>query len=163
MLPRLNVSGKIKSLAELKEIVARAKKAGKKVVFTNGCFDLLHRGHLHLLREAKRLGDLLVVAVNSDGSVKKIKGASRPILSQQERTELLAALEMVDYVVTFDEEDPGKAIEVLKPSILVKGGDWPEGKIVGKDTVERYGGKVAVVPYLQGYSTTEIIERIQGK
>lgn len=155
--------GKIGELHEIKTIVANAKKDGKKVVFTNGCFDLLHRGHLHLLREAKKLGDLLVVALNSDKSVKKIKDANRPILPESERSELIAALEMVDYVTMFDEPEPYEVIKELKPDILVKGGDWPKDKIVGADIVEGQGGRVVVIPYLKGHSTTQIIERMCKK
>ena len=155
--------GKIGELHELKAIVAKVKKEGKKVVLTNGCFDLLHRGHIHLLREAKRQGDLLVVALNSDSSVKTIKGAGRPILAESERAELIAALEMVDYVTAFDEPDPLNVIKELKPDVLIKGGDWPKNEIVGADIVEKHGGKVAVIPYLKGYSTTQIIERMCKK
>lgn len=157
------VRGKIGEIHEIKTIVANAKKDGKKVVFTNGCFDLLHRGHLHLLREAKKLGDLLVVALNTDKSVKKIKNANRPILPESERSELLAALEMVDYVTSFDEPEPYEVIKELKPDILVKGGDWPKDKIVGADIMEGQGGRVVVIPYLKGYSTTQIIERMCKK
>ena len=155
--------GKIGELHEIKAIVANVRRDGKKVVLTNGCFDLLHRGHLHLLREAKKQGDLLVVALNSDSSVKTIKGADRPVLPESERAELIAALEMVDYVTAFDEADPYKLIKELKPDVLVKGGDWPKNEIVGADIVEEHGGKVAVIPYLKGYSTTQIIERMSKK
>lgn len=155
--------GKIREIDELKAIVAKAKQAGRKVVFTNGCFDLLHRGHLHLLREAKKLADLLIVALNSDSSVKAIKGSGRPILPQADRAELIAALEMVDYVILFGESDPYHLIQELKPDVLVKGGDWPEGAIVGADVVEGARGKVVVIPYLEGYSTTRIIERMHRK
>lgn len=155
--------GKIREIDELKAIVAKAKQAGRKVVFTNGCFDLLHRGHLHLLREAKKLADLLIVALNSDSSVKAIKGSGRPILPQADRAELIAALEMVDYVILFGESDPYHLIQELKPDVLVKGGDWPEGAIVGADVVEGARGKVVVIPYLEGYSTTTIIERMHRK
>ncbi len=155
--------GKIGELHEIKAIVANARRDGKKVVLTNGCFDLLHRGHLHLLREAKKQGDLLVVALNSDSSVKTIKGADRPVLPESERAELIAALEMVNYVTAFDEADPYKLIKELEPDVLVKGGDWPKNEIVGADIVEEHGGRVAVVPYLKGYSTTQIIERMCKK
>jgi D-beta-D-heptose 7-phosphate kinase/D-beta-D-heptose 1-phosphate adenosyltransferase len=157
------VSSKIKTLGALKEIVAEAKAGGQKVVFTNGCFDLLHPGHLHLLREAKKMGDCLVVGLNSDLSVKMIKGPNRPIWPERERAEMLAALETVDYVISFDEADPRKLIEALGPDVLVKGGDWTEEQVVGREIVEQRGGKVAVVPYLQGHSTTKIIEAIRGK
>ena len=157
------MQGKIGKLHEIKNIVAEAKRECKAVVFTNGCFDLLHRGHLHLLREAKKCGDILVVALNSDSSVRKIKGADRPILPAAERAELIAALEMVDYVTTFDEPEPYEVIKELKPDILVKGGDWPKDKIVGADIVEGQGGRVVVISYLKGYSTTKIIERMCKK
>ncbi|MBI4489217.1 MAG: D-glycero-beta-D-manno-heptose 1-phosphate adenylyltransferase [Deltaproteobacteria bacterium] len=153
--------GKIGEIHEIKAIVAKAKSEGKKVVFTNGCFDLMHRGHLHLLREAKKLGDLLIVGMNSDRSVKKIKGPERPILPAQERAELIAALEMVDYVTSFDEPDPYAVIKELRPNVLVKGEDWAKEGIVGREIVEEEGGKVAVIPYLEGYSTTEIIQKIR--
>lgn len=157
------MQGKIGKLHEIKNILAKAKKERKTVVFTNGCFDLLHRGHLHLLREAKKRGDILVVALNSDRSVKAIKGPERPIFPDSERAELIAALEMVDYVTCFDEPDPYEVIRELKPDVLVKGGDWPKDSIVGANIVEGQGGKVAVIPYLEGHSTTEIIERMCKK
>lgn len=157
------MQGKIKDLHQIATIAANAKKNGKKIVFTNGCFDLLHSGHLHLLREAKKLGDLLVVALNSDSSVKRIKGDDRPILPEPERAELIAALEMVDYVTWFDEPDPYAAIKTLKPDVLVKGGDWSKDGVVGADVVEKHGGKVVLIPYLKGHSTTQIIERMCKK
>jgi D-beta-D-heptose 7-phosphate kinase/D-beta-D-heptose 1-phosphate adenosyltransferase len=155
------VSGKIKSLEALREIRAAARTSGKTIVLTNGCFDLIHRGHLHILRQAKACGDILIVAVNSDRSVKMIKGPGRPVLAEQDRVELIAALEMVDYVVLFDEPDPYRVIDTLRPNVLVKGGDWGVERIIGSDIVEREGGRVVVVPYLKGFSTTEIIERIR--
>jgi len=157
------VREKIKEPDDLKAIVAEAKKGGKTVVFTNGCFDLVHRGHLHLLREAKKLADLLIVALNSDSSVKKIKGPDRPIIPEADRAELIAALEMVAYVTMFDEADPYNLIQELKPDVLVKGGDWPRDKVVGADVVEANGGRVVVIPYLEGCSTTQIIERMAKK
>jgi D-beta-D-heptose 7-phosphate kinase/D-beta-D-heptose 1-phosphate adenosyltransferase len=158
----LSVPGKLKTVEELKAITAQARASGKKNVFTNGCFDLLHRGHLHTLRSAKACGDILIVGINSDRSVRGLKGAGRPIFSQSERAELIGALEMVDYVVLFDEADPYNLIAALIPDVLAKGGDWGPDKIVGSDIVEQNGGRVAVIPYLQGFSTTEIIERIKG-
>jgi D-beta-D-heptose 7-phosphate kinase/D-beta-D-heptose 1-phosphate adenosyltransferase len=155
------VSDKLKSVGELSEIAAQARAKGRTVVFTNGCFDLLHRGHVHMLREAKRQGDLLIVAMNSDSSVKAIKGPSRPIMPESDRVELIAAMEMVDYVVVYDEPDPYNLIVAIKPNVLAKGGDWSPDKIIGADIVERHGGRVAVIPYLVGFSTTEIIERIK--
>jgi len=155
------VRDKVKSREDLKAIAAKAKTEGKKIVFTNGCFDLLHVGHLHVLREAKKLGDILIVALNSDSSVEQIKGPGRPILAEGERAELIAALEMVDYVTLFDEPDPLNVIQELKPDVLAKGGDWAADKIIGREFVEGYGGKVAVINFLQGHSTTDIIERMR--
>ena len=159
---QLDVSGKLKSIDELKAIVAAAQTKGQVVVFTNGCFDLLHRGHVHLLREAKTLGDLLIVAINSDTSVKAIKGPARPILPEADRLELVAAMEMVDYVVLFKEPDPYNTIAALRPKVLVKGGDWTSEEIVGSDIVRGDGGKIVVLPYLKGFSTTEIIEKVRS-
>jgi D-beta-D-heptose 7-phosphate kinase/D-beta-D-heptose 1-phosphate adenosyltransferase len=147
---------KIKSRPELKEILAKRRAQGFTVAFTNGCFDLVHAGHIHLLREAKRQGDLLVVGVNSDASVKKIKGNDRPILSETDRTIILSSLEMVDYVVVFDEADPFHLIEELQPDILVKGADWDASEIIGRELVK----KVVLVPYQEGLSTTNIIKKI---
>jgi D-beta-D-heptose 7-phosphate kinase/D-beta-D-heptose 1-phosphate adenosyltransferase len=157
-----SVTGKLKNLGELAAIASEARRAGKTVVFTNGCFDLLHRGHVHILREARAMGDILIVGVNSDRSVRGIKGPKRPILGETDRSELIAAMEMVNYVVLFDEADPRKLIEAIKPDVLAKGGDWGPDGVVGADIVERTGGKVAVIPYLKGFSTTEIIERIRN-
>jgi rfaE bifunctional protein nucleotidyltransferase chain/domain len=156
------VSDKLKTLDELIEIAAQARRNGKSVVFTNGCFDLLHRGHVHVLRQAKAAGDLLVVAINSDQSVKAIKGPTRPVTAEMDRLELIAAMEMVDYVILFDEPDPSKLITAIKPNVLAKGGDWGADGVVGADIVEREGGRVVLVPYLKGYSTSEIIERIRN-
>jgi rfaE bifunctional protein nucleotidyltransferase chain/domain len=155
------VSGKTKSLDELQAITEKAKREGKTVVFTNGCFDLLHPGHVHLLRQAKTLGDILIVAVNTDRSVKEIKGPNRPILPESGRGALLTAMEMVDYLIFFDEADPTRLIAALKPNVLVKGGDWGRDQVVGSEIVEKNGGRVELIPYLKGYSTTEIIERTQ--
>jgi D-beta-D-heptose 7-phosphate kinase/D-beta-D-heptose 1-phosphate adenosyltransferase len=157
-----NVSEKLKSLDELKVLIAAEKADGKIVVFTNGCFDLLHRGHIHLLRAARALGDLLVVAVNSDRSVKMIKGPARPIISETGRLELIAALEMVNYVLLFDEPDPYHIVSILQPNIIVKGGDWSAAEVVGGDLVQRNRGQVVVVPYLKGFSTTEVIAKIRS-
>ncbi|TMA95124.1 MAG: D-glycero-beta-D-manno-heptose 1-phosphate adenylyltransferase [Deltaproteobacteria bacterium] len=156
------MSDKLKTLDELIKIAAQARRNGKSVVFTNGCFDLLHRGHVHVLRQAKAAGDLLVVAINSDQSVKAIKGPTRPVAAEMDRLELIAAMEMVDYVILFDEPDPSKLITAIKPNVLAKGGDWGADGVVGADIVEREGGRVVLVPYLKGYSTSEIIERIRN-
>ena len=154
--------GKIKSFEEITAIATEARRNGKTVVFTNGCFDLLHRGHVHILRQSKAAGDLLIVGVNTDRSVRLIKGATRPIRPEIDRSELIAAMEMVDYVVLFDEASPYDLIAAIKPNVLAKGGDWGADKIVGADLVERDGGQVMVIPYLTGFSTTEIIERIRN-
>jgi len=156
------VPDKLKSVAEIISIAAEARKKALKVVFTNGCFDLLHRGHVHILRQAKAAGDLLIVALNSDRSVTMIKGARRPVMPETDRVELIAAMEMVDYVVVFDEADPYKLIDAIRPNVLAKGGDWKLEEVVGADIVERDGGQIAVIPYLKGFSTSEIIERIRN-
>ena len=135
----------------------------KCIVFTNGCFDLLHVGHVHYLQKAKDCGDVLVIALNSDSSVRAIKGKLRPLLPQGERAELLAALEMVDYVVIFDEHDPARIIRELQPQVLVKGGDWAADKIIGRDIVEAAGGSVVLIPPIEGASTTDIIGKIVAR
>ncbi|MCE3242320.1 MAG: rfaE2 [Deltaproteobacteria bacterium] len=158
----MSVSGKLKSLEEIKAIVVDARTNGKKVAFTNGCFDLLHRGHVHVLRAARACADLLIVGINSDQSVKQIKGPKRPVLPESDRCELLGAMEMVDFVILFNEPDPYNLISAIRPDVLVKGGDWKTEKIIGADMVEEAGGRVVVVPYIKGFSTTEIIERIKN-
>lgn len=154
---------KVKNHDELREIVTDLHSAGKKVVFTNGCFDILHTGHVRYLNVAKSYGDVLVVAINSDDSVKRLKGKDRPIMDQSERAEVLSALGMVDYVTVFEEDDPHHVIAELLPDVLVKGGDWEVEKIVGRDIVEENGGKVYSIPYIEGASTTNIIERIKER
>ena len=151
---------KIKDIKTIKSIVDRLKTRGKRVVFTNGCFDILHVGHIRYLRKARNLGDTLVVGLNTDRSVRQIKGEKRPIVPQGERAEVLAALEFVDYVVLFDEPDPFSLIEKVKPTILVKGADWPKDKIVGRDVVEKAGGRVVRIPLVPGASSTGVIEKI---
>ena len=151
---------KIRNIKAIKSIVARLKARRKKVVFTNGCFDILHVGHIRYLRKAKKLGDILVVGLNTDRSVKEIKGAKRPIVHQKDRAEVLAALEFVDYVVLFDEPDPFSLIEKVKPTILVKGADWPKGEIIARAVVEKAGGRVVRIPLVPGASSTGVIERI---
>jgi len=137
----------------------RLQASGKKVVFTNGCFDVLHLGHLDLLTRARALGDALVVAINSDSSVRRLKGPKRPVFPENERGEILSALSMVDYVCTFDEDTPLEAILEIRPDILVKGADWTNN-IVGSREVESWGGKVVALPLIEGQSTTGIIERV---
>lgn len=151
---------KFKKLADMVNTRNELKRLGKKVVFTNGCFDLLHSGHVHLLREARKKGDVLIVAVNDDSSIRKIKGESRPIFPLGERAEILGAVEDIDYLVSFSEETPQKIITRLLPDVLVKGGDWRPEEVVGKKEVEEAGGKVVIIPYLKGRSSSEIIERI---
>lgn len=151
---------KIKQRELLAGIIADQKAQGKRVVFTNGCFDLLHVGHVKYLQAARRLGDLLVLGLNSDASIRRLKGEKRPLIAEDERAHLLAALSCIDYVVVFDEDTPLELISALKPHILVKGGDYtPEG-VVGKDVVESYGGRVELIPFVDGKSTTNIIENI---
>lgn len=134
---------------------------GKSLVFTNGCFDLLHPGHVRYLAEARGLGDALVVALNSDRSVRVLKGEGRPILNEKERADVIAALEAVDYVIVFDEETPRELVAELLPDVLVKGGDWLMDQIVGREEVEAAGGRVISLRYLEGSSSTDIIERIK--
>ena len=139
----------------------REKRNGRRVVFTNGCFDLLHPGHIGSLEQARALGDALIVGLNSDASVRQLKGAGRPVLPERERAEILAALECVDAVVIFDELTPREVIARLLPDVLVKGGDWPGDQIVGREEVEAAGGRVVSIPVVPGYSTTEILEKIR--
>jgi D-beta-D-heptose 7-phosphate kinase/D-beta-D-heptose 1-phosphate adenosyltransferase len=154
---------KIKERKTLLRIIKDLKAKGKRIVFTNGCFDLLHIGHIRYLEEAKALGDVLVVGVNSDSSVRKLKGPKRPILPEEERTEILSGLGCVDYITLFDEIDPLKLITSLQPNVLVKGGDWTKGQTVGREVVERSGGEVVILPFVQGASTSNLIETILKK
>ncbi len=154
---------KIKARKELLRIIKDLRAKGKRIVFTNGCFDLLHIGHIRYLEEAKALGDVLVVGVNSDSSVRKLKGPQRPILPEEERTEILSGLGCVDYITLFDEIDPLKLITSLQPNVLVKGGDWTKEQTVGREVVERSGGEVVILPFVQGASTSNLIETILKK
>jgi D-beta-D-heptose 7-phosphate kinase/D-beta-D-heptose 1-phosphate adenosyltransferase len=142
---------------ELEEL----RKKGKKIAFTNGCFDILHVGHVRYLREAKKTADVLVLALNSDSSVRSIKGEKRPLMNENERAEMLAALEFVDFITIFEELTPLELINCLKPDILIKGGDWPEEKVVGREEVKKWGGRVAIIPEIEGKSTTNIVEKIK--
>jgi len=151
---------KIMEIKALKAERGLLRDSGKRVVFTNGCFDILHPGHSRYLSAARGLGDHLIVAVNSDRSVKRIKGPKRPVFSEDARAEMLAALSFVDRVIIFDEETPLELITLLLPDILVKGGDWGEDEIVGADVVKAAGGEVRRISFVDGYSTTGIIERI---
>ena len=161
-LPR-DPRSKIVDLPEAAARVARWTEVGRKVVFTNGCFDLLHQGHARYLAAARRLGDALVVGINSDDSVRRIKGEKRPLLPEDERAELIASLECVDLVIIFAEDDPGALIAALKPKVLVKGADWPKEKVIGRETVEAGGGEVKNLPLVAGRSTTKVIEEILKK
>ncbi|MGH9799739.1 MAG: D-glycero-beta-D-manno-heptose 1-phosphate adenylyltransferase [Blastocatellia bacterium] len=154
---------KILPLDQLRIERENLRKTGKKVVFTNGCFDLLHPGHVRYLQQARALGDALIVALNSDRSVRELKGDNRPILIEAERSEVMAALACVDFVTVFDEPTPREIISALLPDILVKGGDWGIDSIVGREEVEAAGGKVMSLAFVEGRSTTDIIERIAQK
>ncbi|ESP62900.1 ADP-heptose synthase / D-glycero-beta-D-manno-heptose 7-phosphate kinase [Smithella sp. ME-1] len=145
----------------LRKKLEELRKKGKKIAFTNGCFDILHVGHVRYLREARKTADLLVLALNSDSSVRSIKGEKRPLINEKERAEILAALESVDYVTIFKESTPLKLIKFLKPDILIKGGDWPEEKVVGREEVKKWGGHVEIIPEIKGKSTTNIVDKIK--
>jgi D-beta-D-heptose 7-phosphate kinase/D-beta-D-heptose 1-phosphate adenosyltransferase len=148
------------SSRELQPVLTELRQQGKRIVFANGCFDLLHPGHIHTLVQARALGDVLVVGLNSDESVQRLKGKKRPILNQTERAAILAALEAVDYVTIFDDDTPRTLILQFRPDVLVKGGDWSAETVVGKEEVETWGGEVVLIPYQTGNSTTNIIERV---
>ena len=152
---------RILNSAEAASFADSLRRAGKRVVFTNGVFDLLHPGHVRYLTAARAQGDALIVAVNSDRSVRANKGPDRPLTPQDERAEILAGLECVDAVVIFDEETPDAIVKTIQPDVLVKGADWAENAIVGRDTVEARGGRVVRIPIEPGWSTTEIVERIR--
>jgi len=151
---------KIRDREDLRNILGELRAKGKRVVFTNGCFDLLHIGHLRYLEKAKALGDILVIGVNSDHSVRNLKGPKRPLLPEAERAEILSGLECVDYVTIFNEPTPFEIISLFQPHILVKGGDWSKEEIVGREVVEGLGGKVVIIPFVKGSSTTNLIESI---
>lgn len=144
-------------------IVERLKHEGKRIVFTNGCFDILHIGHVRYLKIARDYGDVLVVGLNNDESVRKIKGDKRPIVPERERAEILSSLRLVDYVIIFNETDPYNTIAAIRPDVLVKGGDWTVDNIVGRDLVKSYGGEVHAIPFVEGASTSRIIEDIIKK
>ena len=156
----IDSQSKIVDARDLAGMLKKLRRAGKSIVFTNGCFDLLHVGHVRYLTAARSEGDLLIIGLNSDRSVTQIKGNRRPIISQSQRAEVLASLSMVDYVALFDEPDPLELVRLLKPTIIVKGADWKAGEIIGADYVKSRGGRVIRVPLVEEVSTTEIIERI---
>ena len=155
------MSGRALSLHEAILRFGREKRNGRCIVFTNGCFDLLHPGHIETLEKARALGDALIVGVNSDRSVREVKGAGRPIMPEQERAEVLAGLECVDAAVIFDEATPREIIAALLPDVLVKGGDWASDRIIGREEVEAAGGRVVSVPVVAGYSTSAMVEKIR--
>jgi glycerol-3-phosphate cytidylyltransferase len=163
MIFMISNNEKIKTIDELERIVDELRKNNKKIVFTNGCFDILHVGHVRYLNEARKLGDVLVVAVNSDSSVKHIKGKDRPVNGEKDRAEVLASLACVDYVTIFSDDTPIGLITRLKPNVHVKGGDWAVDKLPEKSVVESYGGKIVIVKQQDGYSTTAIIEKTRKK
>ena len=154
------IRDKIKNIKQLRTTISHLKSRGRKIVFTNGCFDILHFGHAKYLEEAKNKGDILVVGVNSDSSIKKIKGDKRPVISEANRLKLIAALGSVDFAVLFKESTPLNLIKQLKPDILIKGSDWGKKDIVGSDIVSSYGGKVMTVKLVKGLSTTSLIKKI---
>ena len=151
---------KIKNRSQIIKLAGSIRKRGKRVVFTNGCFDILHKGHVKLLEKAKSLGDVLVVALNSDASVRKIKGPKRPLNNQRDRAAIVAALSSVDFVTFFNEPTPGNLIKQITPDVLVKGGDWQKKDIVGSGFVKSQGGKVYSIKFVKGYSTSQFINRI---
>ena len=154
--------GKIKTIKTLKKELSRLRKSGKKIVFTNGCFDILHYGHVSYLKRAKNFGDILIIGLNADASVRKIKGSSRPINKELDRAGVLTALQCVDYVVLFGEDTPERLIKRIGPDVLVKGGDWKKKDIVGSKQVIKSGGKVFSVPFIKGYSTSGLIKRLKN-
>jgi rfaE bifunctional protein nucleotidyltransferase chain/domain len=151
---------KIVSRTQIKQIVEQLKNSGRKIVFTNGCFDILHIGHLELLEAARQYGDVLIVGLNSDDSVRRLKGSQRPINKEVDRARLLAALTVVDYVVVFGEDTPRELIEAITPNVLVKGGDYNLDTIIGRDIVESNGGQVVVFPLVSGKSSSNVLDRL---
>ncbi|MBA2341259.1 MAG: D-glycero-beta-D-manno-heptose 1-phosphate adenylyltransferase [Pyrinomonadaceae bacterium] len=156
------MNGKVLTREDALKVREGLRVAGKRLVFTNGCFDILHVGHVRYLAVARALGDVLLVAINSDRAVRELKGANRPVMNERERAEMLAALSAVDYVTIFDEDSPRKLIGELVPDVLVKGGDYQLDEIHGREEVERAGGRVLALPLTEGASTTGIIERIKN-
>lgn len=153
---------KILDRIRLKAQLDALRAQGKKIAFTNGCFDILHVGHVRYLREAKKTADVLVLALNSDSSVRAIKGEKRPVVGEQERAEIIAALEFIDFVTIFPEPTPLELINLLQPDVLIKGGDWPEEKVVGREEIRTWGGRIAIIPEIEGKSTTNIVEKIKS-
>ncbi len=154
------VQNKILSLNELLKVLVNDKKEGKKIVFTNGCFDILHRGHIEYLAQAADLADLMIIGLNTDNSVSRLKGEDRPLQDETSRAISMAALQYVDYVVLFDEETPLNLIKNIKPDVLVKGSDYKIEDIVGYDILQQYGGEIKTIDFVDGYSTTKIVDKI---
>lgn len=154
---------KIIAFSRVKALASRLRAKGKRIVFTNGCFDILHAGHVKYLQKARSLGDVLILGLNSDRSVRKIKGPSRPIVCQKDRAEVIASLNSVDYVVTFGEATPLRLIKAIRPRVLVKGADWKVGSIAGADFVKSYGGRVVAISLVKGRSTTGLIRKIKER
>lgn len=161
MKPDPNQPDRVLTWEQTAAFVSAVRSAGRRIVFTNGVFDLLHPGHVRYLLHARSLGDLLIVGLNADTSVRRNKGPDRPITAEHERAELLAALECVDAVVIFEQDTPAAIVRLIQPDILVKGADWPADQIVGRDTVEARGGRVVLVPVEQGHSTSSILRRVR--
>lgn len=160
--PRRAAASKVKALDELLRVLRPERAGGRTVVFTNGCYDLLHAGHLHLLESAAELGDLLVVGLNADGSVERLKGSGRPFIPFPERAALLGALQVVDWVVGFEEDTPLAVIQAILPDVLVKGADWAPESVVGRETVEARGGRVVSLPLVPARSTSVLVEKIRS-
>jgi D-beta-D-heptose 7-phosphate kinase/D-beta-D-heptose 1-phosphate adenosyltransferase len=154
---------KYKSWQQIVDLVAELRSDGKTVVFTNGCFDIIHAGHIEYLQQAKSLGDILIIGLNSDDSVRRLKGPARPINKAEDRITVLSALEMVDFVVVFEQDTPLTLISLIIPDFLVKGGDWKTDKIVGSELVLASGGVVKSLPFKKGYSTSEILEKLKNE
>ena len=164
MSKKLNkLKAKIFNIKDLSQIINEWRLNGDKIVFTNGCFDLIHLGHLEILARSADLGDKLIVGINSDMSIKKIKGNSRPIIEEDSRAKQLAAIEFIDAVILFNEDTPYNLINILKPDVLTKGGDYKKNDIVGNQLINKEQGEVVIIPLTQGYSTTSILEKIKNE
>ncbi len=160
---KVHTTNKIIKFSDVKEEISRLKRDSKKIVFTNGCFDIIHAGHIAYLNEAKGLGDILIVGINSDNSVKRLKGQNRPIISERDRAYVLANIKPVDYVVIFHEDTPYHLIKEIQPDFLVKGGDYCEKNVIGRDIVKSSGGKLVLIKFIKGKSTSSIIKTIKEK
>jgi rfaE bifunctional protein nucleotidyltransferase chain/domain len=162
MKPDADPAARVLAWGQAGAVVKTARADGRRIVFTNGVFDLLHPGHVRYLQHARNLGDMLIVGLNADASVRRNKGPGRPITPQHERAEVLADLDCVDAVVIFDQDTPAEIVRLIQPDVLVKGADWPADQIVGRDTVEARGGRVVLIPVEPGHSTSSILDRIRG-